>query len=207
MARGQSTSRSEDGRSTIPAEENKRTGRERLGLAAALTLVGALVAAVISATSLTFELFPSLKPDPKEKVAADLGVLQLDKNVDYAAYERRLGRHIDANVQPAHPGNVFYLRAQIEGFKRDSVRLKWFLYEDNGQRRLGSRREASEQSIFEPDAPINTQVVQIWVREPGRFDSFEEWDADDGRYFVRFELYSGDVLLAFKDSPKFDVAG
>jgi hypothetical protein len=157
---------------------------------------------------LTFELFPSLKPDPKEKVGANLAVLEIDKNVDYSAYGNRPGRHIDVHVRPDHPGNVFYLRAQLEGFKRESVRLKWFTYEPNGERQPGSRREAGEQSIFEPDAPINTQVVQIWVREPGRFDGYGEWDADDGEnYFVRFELYSGDVLLAFKDSPTFDVAG
>ena len=207
MARAQGTSRSDDGRTTIPAEQTEKSGRERIGLAATLTLAGALLAAVISGTSLTFELAPSLKPDPKEKVGADIAVLQLDKNVDYFGYESRVGRHIDADVKGEHPGNVFYLRAQIEGFKRESVRLKWFLYEENGQRRPETQREAGEQSIFEPEAPINTQVVQIWVREPGRFDSFKEWDAEDGKYFVRFELYSDDVLLAFDDSRTFEVAG
>jgi hypothetical protein len=207
MARDQSTSRSEDGRTAIPVEQTERGGRDRLGSAAVLTLIGALLAAVISGTSLTFELFPSLKPDPKAQVGADLAVLQLDKNVDYSDYKGRVGRHIDADVRPDHPGNIFYLRAHLEGFKRESVRLKWFLYEENGQRRFGSQREAGEQSIFEPDAPINTQVVQIWVREPGRFVS-GFWDADAGDdYFVRFELYSEDVLLAFKDSPKFDIRG
>ena len=208
MARGQGTSRSEDGRSTIPSEQTERTGSERLGLAALLTLAGALLAALISGTSLTFELFPSLKPDPKEKSGANLAVLDIDKNVDYATYKGRPGRHIEVDALPDHPGNVFYLRAQIEGFKRESVRLKWFIYEPNRERRPWSRREASEQSIFQPDAPINTQVVQIWVREPGHFDPYPEWNSADGdNYFVRFELYSGDVLLAFKDSPTFDVAG
>lgn len=208
MARGSGTSRSEDGRTTIPPEQTEKARGERIGLVTLVTLVGALLAAVISGTSLTFELAPSLKPDPKEKVGADLAVLALDKNVNYSDYNLRPGRHIDADARPDHPGNVFYLRALIEGFKRESVRLKWFTYEPNGERRPGSRTEASEQSLFEPDAPINTQVAQIWVREPGRFDQYEEWDSDDGDgYFVRFELYSGDVLLAFKDSPRFDVAG
>jgi hypothetical protein len=180
----------------------------RLSVTALVTLIGALLAAAISATSLTFGLIPSLKPDPKEKVGADLAVLALDKNVDYSAYGSRPGRHIDVEASPEHPGNVFYLRAHIEGFKRQSVRLKWFTYNPNGERRPGSGREATEQSVFEPDAPINTQVAQIWVREPGSFNRYGEWDSDDAEgYFVRFELYSGGVLLAFKDSPKFDVAG
>jgi hypothetical protein len=179
-----------------------------MSVTALVALVGALLAAAISGTSLTFALVPGLKPDPKEKVGADLAVLALDKNVDYSEYNQRPGRHIDVETKPRpdHPGNVFYLRAQIEGFKRESVHLKWFTYNPNGERRPGSRKEATEQSIYEPDAPINTQVAQIWVREPGGFDQYGEWNSagDDG-YFVRFELYSGDVLLAFKDSSKFDV--
>jgi hypothetical protein len=178
----------------------------RISVTALVALVGALLAAAISGTTLTFALVPGLKPDPKEKVGADLAVLALDKNVDYREYKQRPGRHIDVDASPNHPGNVFYLRAHIEGFKRESVRLKWFTYDPNGERRAGSRKEATEQSIFEPDAPINTQVAQIWVREPGGFDQYGEWDSDaDNGYFVRFELYTGDVLLGFKDSSKFNV--
>jgi hypothetical protein len=180
-----------------------------MSMTALVTLVGALLAASISGTSLTFALVPGLKPDPKEKVGAELAVLALDSNVDYSDYIERPGRHIDVEARPLsyHPGNIFYLRAHIEGFKRESVRLKWFTYNPNGERRPGGRK-ATEESIFEPDAPINTQVAQIWVREPGSFDPYGEWESDDGEnYFIRFELYSGDVLLAFKDSPTFDVAG
>jgi hypothetical protein len=209
MAQGHRTSHSEDGRTTTPSEQTEKDRRERMGVAAVVTLIGALLAAAISATALTFDLAPSLKPDPKEKVGADLAVLAIDKNVSYEEYGGRPGRHIVAvGAEPDHPGNVFYLRAQIEGFKRESVRLKWFIYEPNGERRPGSKKEASEQTLFEPEAPINTQVAQIWVREPGRFDRYHEWDSDDGKgYFVRFELYSGDVLLGFQDSPRFNVAG
>jgi hypothetical protein len=201
--------RPEEGQKTIGSEQTAESRGVRMSVTALVALVGALLAAAISGTSLTFALVPGLKPDPKEKVGADLAVLALDKNVDYSEYNQRPGRHIDVEVKPRddHPGNVFYLRAQIEGFKRESVRLKWFTYDPNGERRPGSRKEATEQSVFEPDAPINTQVAQIWVREPGGFDQYGEWDsdADDFPYFVRFELYSGEVMLAFKDSPKFYV--
>jgi hypothetical protein len=207
-AQGDRTSTSKDGRTTIQPEQTAEPRGVRLSVTALVTLVGALLAASISGTSLTFALVPGLKPDPKEKVGADLAVLALDTNVDYSAYGNRPGRHIVAKAKPEHPGNVFYIRAHIEGFKRQSVRLKWFIYDPNGERRPGSKTEASEQSIFEPDAPINTQVAQIWVREPGSFDPYGEWKSDeDENYFIRFELYSGDVLLAFKDSPTFDVAG
>jgi hypothetical protein len=38
-------------------------------------------------------------------------------------------------------------------------------------------------------------VAQVWVRTPNR----------SGTFFVGFELYSGKVLLAFKDSRDFSV--
>jgi hypothetical protein len=205
MPRGHRTSRSEDGRTTIQDGQNAEPRGERASVAVLVTLVGALLAAVISGTTLTFELFPELKPDPKAATGADLTVLALDKNVFYSQYERRPGRRIRANARPDHPGNVFYLQAHIEGFKRESVRLKWFTYNPDGERRTAN--SATEERVFQPDAPLNTQVAQIWVREPGSF-AYGEWDAEDGQdYFVRFELYSDDVLLAFKDSPRFDVAG
>ena len=184
--------------------EEGRTGGG-LSVAAVVTLVGAMLAALISGTNLTFELWPGLKPDPKEKVGASLAVLRLDKNVVYGDYRERVPRVAVRGPTADHPGNVFYIRARIEGFKRETVHLKWFLYEPNGERRAGGGGGRSEESVFEPDAPINTQVAQVWVREPGQFlDGL--WEPDPGKYFVRFELYSGDVLLAFDDSSPFRVA-
>jgi hypothetical protein len=177
-----------------------------MSVSALVALVGALLAASISGTSLTFALVPGLKPDPKEKVGAKLEVLALDPNVRYSEYGKRPG-HIDLGTEPrpARPGNVFYVRAEIEGFKRESVHLMWFTYYWTNRKRFGGKK-FPEKNIFEPDAPINTQVAQIWVREPGSFDgpAPDDWNSDGGEYFVRFELYSGDVLLAFKDSKMFE---
>jgi hypothetical protein len=206
MPRGQRTSSSGDGQKTTRTEQAAERRSVRLSVTALVTLAGALLAVSISATSLTFALVPGLKPDPKEKVGADLEVLALDTNVDYSDYRERPGRHIDVGARPGHPGNVFYIRAHIEGFKRESVHLQWFTYLYVNGQRLGGR-QATEESIFEPDAPINTQVAQIWVREPGSFDGVDPafWNSDEGEYFVRFELYSKDVLLAFRDSSKFTI--
>ena len=209
MAAQDQRARSKDGRTDAAARrstEHKRRGGEGLSAAAFVTLIGALLAALISGTNLTFELWPGLKPDPKEKVGASLAVLRLDKNVDYGDYRKRVPRRATRAPIAEHPGNVFYLRAQIEGFKRETVHLKWFTYDPNGERRSDRGGGRSEESVFQPDAPINTQVAQVWVREPGQFlDGL--WESDPGEYFVRFELYSGDVLLALIDAPRFRVAG
>jgi hypothetical protein len=205
VPRGQRTSRSEDGQETTRTEQAAEPRGVRLSVTALVTLVGALLAASISGTSLTFALVPGLKPDPKEKVGAKLQVLALDPNVSYEEYEKRPGPLIDVDEpRDDRPGNVFYLRAQIEGFKRESVRLKWFTYYWTDRKRFGGKTK-TEENIFEPDAPIDTQVAQIWVREPGSFDGPDplDWNSNPGEYFVRFELYSGNVLLAFRDSSKF----
>jgi hypothetical protein len=194
------------GRTTTPAKPKGERGSERPSVAVLVTLVGAMLAAVISGTNLTFELWPGLKPDPKEKTAGELEVLEIDKNVYYREYDARPGRNVVENLGleesgKNYPGNVFYLRAHIEGFKRGTLRLIWFTYDSNRHRRR-MRHEARSDRIFEPDSPINTQVAQVWVKEPGYFEQ-EKWKSEPDEYFVRFELYSGHMLLAFKDSPTF----
>lgn len=106
------------------------------------------------------------------------------------------------------PENVFYVQTRIEGFKREGLNLRWFTYNPNNERRggAGARGEAAADAFFDPRAPINTQVVQVWVKEPGAWIQ-GEWVSDPGKYFVRFELYSGEVLLVSKDSPSYFVAG
>jgi hypothetical protein len=145
------------------------------------------------------------EPETSEKVEAQLTVLSFDPNVDYRDYRSRPGRGIVVAAKPGTPGNVFYLKARIEGFRREALQLRWFTYDPNGERRPDSRGEATAQMLFEPEAPLNTQVAQVWVKEPGSWvDGF--WESDSGRgFFVRFELYSGDVLLASTDSPRFSV--
>ncbi len=209
MPRGLRPSSAEDGPTTTQPKPKAERRGERLSVAALATLVGAILAAFISGTNLTFELWPGLKPDPKEKTAGELEVLEMDKNVYYREYDARPGRNVVENLGLEesgydYPGNVFYLRAHIEGFKRETLRLIWFTYDSNRHRRR-MRREARSDRIFEPDSPVNTQVAQVWVKEPGYFDQEEEWKGEEGEYFVRFELYSGDLLLAFKDSPTFEI--
>jgi hypothetical protein len=188
---GQSTSRRAK---TDGQQEDERVGvLARLGQSA--TLIGVLVAAFLSGANLIFEVWPHLRPDPKARVGAELAVLELEENVTRRNSRDRRGDGGIVASNPADQGNLFYLRARIEGFKRESLQMKWFTYNSNGRRRPGPRSSASEEEIFEPEAPINTQIAQVWVKAP----------QVAGRYYVRFELYSGEVLLALVDSARFSI--
>jgi hypothetical protein len=172
--------------------------RPRLQTAALVTLIGAILAASISGANLVFELWPGLKPDPKEKIGAEVATLALDINVPYGGFLGRSGQQPPVDADLKEVGNVFYVRAAIEGFKRETVRLKWFTYNaDNNTREPGLRASVKAERLFKPHAPIDTQIAQVWVPTP----------SEAGNFFVRFELYSGDVLLAFVDSKPYESIG
>jgi hypothetical protein len=174
------------------------SSRSRIGVAAAVTLAGAVLAAAISGTTLVFDLWPSLKPDPKARVGADLQSLARDINVSRGDYLGRLGRVAAVGEGANELGNVYYIRAEIEGFKRSTVILRWFTYNADNQTRLpGLRGSDREQAVFRPQAPINAQIAQVWVPTPSRA----------GQFFVRFELYSKNVLLEIVDSKPFESLG
>lgn len=163
-----------------------------------VTLVGAVLAAVISATTLVFNLWPGLKPDPKEKVGAALSTVAFDYNVSRGQFLQREGVTATSGEKLSQLGNVFYVKAEIEGFKRSSLHLSWFTYNaDNRERCLEGnlRSSAAAETIFNPQAPINTQVAEVWVPSPDF----------NGHFFVRFELYTGRVLLNFTDSHSYFV--
>lgn len=162
-----------------------------------VALVSALVALVVSVPTGIYTLWPALSPDPKTKVGATLETLALDRNVTYGRYLARSPARRVPGAAPGDLGNVFYLRAMIEGFKREELRVRWFTYEALNQQRidgLGSTNALEE--ILRPQAPVNTQIAEVWVPTP----------VQTGDYFVRFELYAANsVLLSFVDSAQYHV--
>jgi hypothetical protein len=169
--------------------------------AAIVTLVGAVAAAAISLTTLLFTLFPEWRPDPRERSDATIKILALDRNVTQEEFFARVGTKRPAGCttpQLTRSGNVVYIQVDIAGFKSSSIRLRWFTYNaGNGRREPGLRPNREEATVFRPRAPINRQVATVWVptaTPPG-----------DSTYFIRFELYSDDVLRAFRDTIPFRV--
>lgn len=167
------------------------------GASTLVALVSALVALALSLGSTIYTFWPGLTPDPKTKVGATLAALAMDRNVSYGDFLLRVPLRGAGGARPAQEGNVFYLRAKVEGFKREQLRVRWFTYESHNQTRLarlGSTAPLEE--IFRPQAPVNEQIAQVWVPAPGQ----------TGDYFVRFELYTGgNVLLSYVDSRPFHI--
>jgi hypothetical protein len=183
---------------TPATEEVPVARRARLGWMepskTAVALASAIVALLVSVPTGIYTLWPALSPDPKTTVAATLETVAFDRNVTLAEYGERLS---NPDISGEQLGNVFYIRAKIEGFKREQLRVRWFTYEATNQVRVkGLRSAASLEQIFQPQAPVNTQVAEVWVPAPKA----------SGKYFVRFHLYTkGNVLLSFVDSEVFTV--
>jgi hypothetical protein len=176
-----------------PQEPERR--RRRIATTAMVTLVGAMLAAGISGVNLVYQLWPSLKPDPKATVGATIESLTIDKNVTAEDFLVRPGTRLPDGVSPDRNGNVFYIRASIEGFKRSDVQLRWYTYDANVPARLpGLRSNDRETPVFQPQAPVDAQIAQVWVPTPKQARPI----------FVRFELWAGTVLLAYVDSAVID---
>ena len=134
----------------------------------------------------------------KEKVGGKIENVAHDLNVPFGGFLARTGQQPPAGADLTEVGNVYYIRASTEGFKRETVRLKWFTYKtDNNSRLPGQSASVKAERLFKPQAPIDSQIAQVWVSTPSK----------EGSFFVRFELYSGDVLLAFVDSMPFRSIG
>jgi len=176
-----------------PGEPERK--RRRIPTTAVVTLVGALLAAGISGVNLVYQVWPSLKPDPKATVGATIESLTIDKNVTAEDFLIRPGTLLPDGVPPGRNGNVFYIRASIEGFKRSDVQLRWYTYDANIPARLpGLRSNDRETPVFQPQAPVDAQIAQVWVPTPKQARPI----------FVRFELWAGTVLLAYVDSAVID---
>jgi hypothetical protein len=180
--------------------------------------VGA-VAVVSSALAVAFALWPALKPDPRDRLGADLGVFAVETRVAQDAWihrvsatrddygELRAATLRDASLQgetlPADQerdllhqrGTLFYVRMTIEGFKRRNVTLRWSLYSGRTGRRLA---QPGLQDVpvagLRLEAPTDRSFLQVWVPPV----------SSDGSCFARFELVTHEgTLLAVVDSPRF----
>jgi hypothetical protein len=148
--------------------------------------------------SALWTVYPGLVPEHSERKEASIRNDAIDEKVTQRQYFQRIGS-VPPRCKPkelTRRGNVFYIRVQASGFKRSEIGIRWFTYDaGNHQRLQGVRSSNRETTVFTPGVSINRQIAQVWV----------PWPLKSGDFYVRFELYSRDVLRAFADSYTFSV--
>lgn len=177
----------------------RQVGRTTIAL---ITSFVALAAAVIS---LAYQLWPQIKPDPREDVSAQLSVLAVEPEVTLRQWlERKRATaeeraHILGTTEPGETlkfkGQVVYVRIDVSGSKGGSVRLSAQLY--------NARRQ--KQVSLEED-PIYARSSTVHINSPRRGSVqllfMADLSVETELQFIRVELRSeGDGLLAVADSP------
>jgi hypothetical protein len=170
------------------------------------TMTVAAVALLGSLLSIGFTLFPSLKPDPRDHVAAALSVFGVDPGVtmgdflrrahpgDWKAAARAYG--IDpGGAQLGFPGEVVYVRTQVDGYKHRSVTLIASFYDARTQSRLDPSALGGQQNTVATkiglDSPSSSSVQLFFIPDL----------KGEPPVIIRVEMYDSRGMLAVADSP------
>lgn len=164
--------------------------------------LAAILGLATAAVGIVFALDPALRPDPRTRQAATLQAVALDQGATIWDYARRLGYTGPLQFPNAcAPGNVAYIQENIEGFKDRHTVLRWVTYDATTGVRLntpGTHSTNQKTALsLQSGAPSDQSVSLSWV----------EWPLPDaqGTYYVRFELFDGDVFLGLVDTRRFTV--
>jgi hypothetical protein len=154
----------------------------------------AVLAAAPGLVALAFQLWPDLKPDPREHLGASLKTLAIDPSVPFGEYLKRIrvSRGGFERDELRTPGTVVYLRVVIRGHKRQKLTLRDSVYRARTRQRIAGLSDAKTVG-FKPEAPSDESVQQVFIPPVGVPD----------KVFVRFELSDRNSLLAFADTPAF----
>lgn len=152
-----------------------------------------------------FLVDPALRPDPRQDQVASLSVSALDEGITFKGYAVRFGPRADELVRKVKnrgclPGNVVYLDEQLQGFKHRDVTVKFLTMDANTHRRVFVGED--DKAISGGTASKDTGQV---TTDEGVSMQWVQWPPTDGRYFVRFEAFSGGNLLALVDTKPFKV--
>jgi hypothetical protein len=157
--------------------------------AGALGALGGVVTTVGAVLALIWAISPSWKPDPGEKQLAEARVIAIDKGVPSGDFADRIGKGI---VDRCMPGNVYYVRQNLQGFKDRSTSLVYVRFVRRGKQLRGE----PSRSLTTPHSRTDDQQVNaVWV----------EWPYRRVAFFVRFEVWRKKTMLAVVDSPRFRV--
>jgi hypothetical protein len=179
--------------------------RRWVGQARGAVVAGAgLITAVLG---VVFLVAPSLRPLPRDKIAASVGVPTVENGVNLLDWARRqypghpysalrqLGQAYDAQRDGAVTGTVVYVRLQTDGFRYRSIQLRARVYDADIGRPAPDTYVGQLLPKFGKvrlEAPSRSTVTLMFLDDLSKLV---------GRYFVRVEAYDGTGILAFADSP------
>ena len=178
-------------------EKQKKPGR---GFTA--TTIYAAFGFMTALISFVFLVNPAWRPDPRERQIADLTAAAMDVGITFGAYERRIGRSHDVDDPDTTcvPGSVVYVKESLQGFKRRETTLRWLTMEAKTHARARSSTPPGGGGVrLRGEAASDQGVSLVWVEWPYQ-------PVGASKYFIRFELFSGNKLLAIADTPEFQVA-
>jgi hypothetical protein len=146
---------------------------------------------VASAVALGFSVWPALRPDPRDALAAQLDVKTVEPGVTLDDYLQRTGYRVKAATREdlGTRGYIVYVQIQIKGRKHGNLELHQVVYRAATGRRIANQGPTRD-AFFRPDTPNDQWVNQVFVPGPGY----------DFPVFVRLELFDGDSLMAFDDT-------
>jgi hypothetical protein len=162
-------------------------------------VVAALLGLVTGASALVFQLAPGLKPDPRDRVGADVSIFALEPGVTigdwitrgFPASERR--RLSETYPDRAAIGELLYVRTAVDGHKHREVNLRFAVFDATTQRMIPPRRiDAPPIEPLPLSAPNERSVQLVWVPDLSQ---------EDRDLFLRVELWDEAGMLAVVDSP------
>ncbi len=161
----------------------------------------ALVALVASVVGLMFQLAPYLRPDPRDRVGADVAVFALEPGV-------KLGDWIKRGFPPERQevlakryhdkeagGELLYVRIAVDGHKHRDVTLRYDVYHWSDGTRIPP--EDIDGPTLDPvglSSPNERSVQLLWI------PSFR----GERDIFIRVQLWDDHGMLAVEDSGRIE---
>jgi hypothetical protein len=170
------------------------------------TTVCAVVGLAVGALGLFWDFVPQYRPDPLDTVGADVAVAALEPGITLLDFLRRThpddvagaGREVFGRApspsELRQPGEMLYVRTQVDGHKHRDIALRYTVYEGRAQTPvdLPLPPELKRLQRTELIAPSQRSVQLLWVPDL----------SDEPDVFIRVELTSDSGLLAMADSGR-----
>jgi hypothetical protein len=189
-----------------PAPQRSAPPRRRRLPGGWFTTVCAVVGFAAGALGLFWDFVPEYRPDPLDTIGADVEIAAVEPRISLLAFLRRTrpddvagaGREVfgrpPSPSELRQPGEMLYVRTQVDGHKHGDIALRYRLYDG-----------ATHTPVELPLPPALRQLQRAEVVAPSQRSVQLLWVPDlsgERNVFIRVELSSDRGLLAVTDSGR-----